>query len=1144
MSQKTALIIDFEREYALRVAAALRGSELKVTLVETEGETAEQVGAERPDVVIIRASNPSGESGFVLCTRLKRSERLGRIPVILYDDEEKQAALDTHREQEGTADGYVTIDGTQMRSLKEQVDQVLAMVADNPPPLPSPDPSADLGQEDTAFIEKVADSISHVDPGASLPPPVAKPRRGSGLRTTADAKLDLLRQKLRQREAELAKLMQMYRSKEREYHEWNEKLVERDVEAQSLRMSVEELTQQAEQAQNELDYRTEEFNASFEQLLDEKVSRENELIQIISEKEKDLSELETLRADAERAAAADRDKLETQLADVTLGLAERSKQCDDNETSLKQRTEALKDATQQLEGATTQIECLSVAKTELETSLEASTTQVWALEEKILEVRQTLVALRDEAEEATRDHEAMLAERISLADDLREDLTLSEQAFTEAKAALETKATEIGILNQRCSDLGNEIADLNMRLSEEAEARTSAEASLGEVVEELKQLRENERQLLEDLEVRESQFGEEVQRKEELLEQQRSLEEARDSLEESLASLREEQAEVMAKAEEQRLSLEAEKAQLQQLLQDAEESSQALEDELRQQLAQQHTDLENRMEQLDALERAVDVERRERTSAERMVASLERTSLQLQEDLSTERKELRSQSETLVEVRAELAQKIGRLETVDASLKEAREELSQKLELAKNQLSELTAEVARREEGLERVQDEFARARTMWSEDRLTLVADRERLQERAEKLRSELDRVTNAYDGAQGDMERVENELESLRASGETKTHQLETEIEHYQEQSAALQAENEQLQRLIEENRSEYEETCAKLRAENQYAVETQGARSREAADELKISYENRINEHLAKLSELESSRAELQALQQTTRQEADHLSSTLLAERTARKEEIEELKQSLTAQASRLEEASAKAGALAAEKRAAEERLVAGEGVHASRLSELEARLEDRRGELDRVHDTVRELEQSLQAVRQSREELESRYLRELEDVHESYMSQAQELDVAHSLELDDLRAQVLEAKRNERTSQLAAQRMSERLQKLEGRPARSNARAEFENFIAQVSSDPGLAVPNPGSARARGEGPIAPTGPGRRSPARVRRPVPASTLIDNAASTVDRRIPSSGPPKEDESPTEGASSAEIEEVLRKQFEGQET
>ena len=68
--QKTAFIIDGDRDFALKIAAALRTDGLKVGLSEADRDPLDEMRLERADVVIVRAEGKNNESGFSICNRL------------------------------------------------------------------------------------------------------------------------------------------------------------------------------------------------------------------------------------------------------------------------------------------------------------------------------------------------------------------------------------------------------------------------------------------------------------------------------------------------------------------------------------------------------------------------------------------------------------------------------------------------------------------------------------------------------------------------------------------------------------------------------------------------------------------------------------------------------------------------------------------------------------------------------------------------------------------------------------------------------------------------------------------------------------------------------------------------------------------
>ncbi|MEM7515644.1 MAG: hypothetical protein AAF368_01790, partial [Planctomycetota bacterium] len=318
------------------------------------------------------------------------------------------------------------------------------------PPLPPPrEPIKPITEEDTAFLDRVLDSLQQnaTDEEGPPVPPLRSPSV-TARRTTADAKLDMLRQKLRQREFELAKVMEMYRAKEREYHEWNEKLVEKDVEAQALKVTIEDFQRTAEVAQAELDRRTAEFNASFEQLLEEKVDRENELIHTVAIKEKEIADVESRLAQAQAEGAQLGKQLEdanssaTQTAEAHQSvLADLRKELDDRESTLASLEQALADTQERVEELDEQTQHQGVG---LKEAAELKVTH----EALIMALRGDLADIREAQDEATHRNAVEVRTLEGLVEGLQSDFDQSE-----ANAA------------QMQSDLQDEIAELSADLS-------------------------------------------------------------------------------------------------------------------------------------------------------------------------------------------------------------------------------------------------------------------------------------------------------------------------------------------------------------------------------------------------------------------------------------------------------------------------------------------------------------------------------------------------------------------------------------------------------------------------------------------------------------------------------------------------------
>ncbi|NJK90114.1 MAG: hypothetical protein HC923_12490 [Myxococcales bacterium] len=330
MQGRSAYIIDDDHELALMVGAPLQSSGMTVTFSEAAQDPLEELRRHRADVVLVRAEARGRESGYALVSRIKNNRRFRRMLVVLYTDrDENLPALEAHREQGTPADAYLVMPSKppyRWDDLRREVSALLEKLGNEPLPPPLPGPTGEpreaarsLSDEDRRFLEQIQSEEPISSPSVEVLEDLSK-RPGAGRRATADAKLELLRQQLRQKEVELAKYKDLFRAKEREYQEWNERLVEKDVEIHGLRMEVEELNRTLAQVGRELDTKTTEFNRSFESQQEDKIARENELIQVVASKEKELAEvrgeLNQNQADAiglRERTAAERSRLEDEL---------------------------------------------------------------------------------------------------------------------------------------------------------------------------------------------------------------------------------------------------------------------------------------------------------------------------------------------------------------------------------------------------------------------------------------------------------------------------------------------------------------------------------------------------------------------------------------------------------------------------------------------------------------------------------------------------------------------------------------------------------------------------------------------------------------------------------------------------------------
>lgn len=473
------------------VAAALRTDGLRVSISEGDRDPLDEIRAERPDIVLVRAEARGKESGYTLLSRVKRNKRLQMTPVFLYTSDGTAQTIETHKTKDTPADDYLIVPNQPPYPLEELRDRVRNVLfppggVDKPPPLPAPKPDVKaVTQEDTAFIEQVMDSLSSTESEDLVPPAPVKREGsfiGSGRRTTADAKLDMLREKLRQRESDLARVMEMYRAKEREYHQFNEKLVEKDVEAQSLKMTLDELTTQLEAARVELEKRTSEFNASFELLLEEKVNRENELIQVVAGREKAVNDLATDLRRSEETGKTRVSTLESALAETDQEREKAEARAAGLETDIAERERAIEALRREIDEAAARHKALEQGRDQHAAKVSQHEERILILEDTILELRSDLSLSREEAdrESAVRSEEIVARDGViqGLAADLEDTETAFAQADQELRAQIARLGERLDDREQALEALKAEKAELDRRLADRETEWTHTKADL------------------------------------------------------------------------------------------------------------------------------------------------------------------------------------------------------------------------------------------------------------------------------------------------------------------------------------------------------------------------------------------------------------------------------------------------------------------------------------------------------------------------------------------------------------------------------------------------------------------------------------------------------------------------------------------
>ncbi|HSD21089.1 MAG TPA: response regulator, partial [Anaeromyxobacter sp.] len=358
MEQKRVLIVEPDHAFALSLASLFRADGCATRVVASAGEAELEIATRRPDLVVARAELPD-LSGFSLCARLRHDRTTAGLPVLLYSSDTPPEALAQHARTPWAANGYLAmpLDTDALRMLSARILAAAAETADDavievgdddvepqddpasepeagaaaeaapvepdpeppsaepdpdapaaepeaaaPPPMPRRGRKSSVTEEDRLFVDRVFQSIGErrsLAADADWRPPQRRE-----LKATPEGRVELLREDLRWREAQIARLAEVWEARERELSVFDERLHEKDVESQALRDEVEELGRRLAEARELFVQKEREYGASMDGLLLEKFGQEKELIEVVAANERRIHDLEREQRERDEALAA------------------------------------------------------------------------------------------------------------------------------------------------------------------------------------------------------------------------------------------------------------------------------------------------------------------------------------------------------------------------------------------------------------------------------------------------------------------------------------------------------------------------------------------------------------------------------------------------------------------------------------------------------------------------------------------------------------------------------------------------------------------------------------------------------------------------------------------------------------------------
>ena len=175
-----------------------------------------------------------------------------------------------------------------------------------PPPVPRRARRDLLTEADRLFADRAFQSVADRRDALVAEAERRRPPPRRDLLATPEGRLTLLREDLKWREAQLARLAEIWEIREREVASVDERIHAKDVDVQRARLEAEEALRKLDEARRPLGEKDREHGASIEGLLSEKFKEEKELIEVVAGSERRLHEqARELRGREERLARAE-----------------------------------------------------------------------------------------------------------------------------------------------------------------------------------------------------------------------------------------------------------------------------------------------------------------------------------------------------------------------------------------------------------------------------------------------------------------------------------------------------------------------------------------------------------------------------------------------------------------------------------------------------------------------------------------------------------------------------------------------------------------------------------------------------------------------------------------------------------------------
>ncbi len=502
MTPKRILVVEPDAPFALSVASFFREEGHQTGVAVSAAEAELEIASRRPDLVVMRAELPD-LSGFSLCAHLRHDKATARLPVILYSSDTPPASLAEHARTPWAASAYLAMPldtaalTTVARRLLAQAEPVEladdAIIEEGEPAAPAaaPEPAPPalpagpqppqlprrprrdaLAEEDRLFVARAFQSIADRREALAAEAERRRPPPRRDLLATPEGRLTALREDLRWREAQLARLAELWEVREREVRSVDERIHAKDVEVQRALLELDEARRAIADARARAAEEDRRHGASIEGLLQEKFKDEKALIEVVAATERQVHE--QARALAERAdalaraaeaAARDAARIEALSAE---GQEARSR-ASQAEGQVEGLDRALREAAERIEDLSEQVE----ARDGL---LRAARREVERLQGDLSAARQALMLreteLQGEAARARADADelaAILAQTTRDRDEAQQRARVLADDLAAARAEGEALGGELE------AERGRADAQLQLRLQVQAASEPQAQ---------------------------------------------------------------------------------------------------------------------------------------------------------------------------------------------------------------------------------------------------------------------------------------------------------------------------------------------------------------------------------------------------------------------------------------------------------------------------------------------------------------------------------------------------------------------------------------------------------------------------------------------------------------------------------------------